>query len=1284
MKVYARWFWLCFFGFVLGSGCATTDYDVDSYRIGKGLSGKTDSQVDVSKWFDGRTPDPVVSQDAFENASPAQQFFAAEIDYWNGDVERAFKRYLRFLRANKTHPLTRYVTARLYELRDDVVRYYERVRPRLQKLNYRALTPLARHYVGLIARHAKRHKWRRSKAGKPLSGDSVGYPWAWNATPRLSPWRLYDFDRTFKPQKQSRLEDVYLSPYVAEDKPVNRESTNKYYASGSSLYPGFESDGVYYMETFLTVEASEWKDFWVTGNFAGAAKVWIDDKQIFERRENGYNTGKRYRQISLGPGTHRVLIKLAYESNYRDWFDLMFLQLGQSPFRQRGTSFSAKPPDSSSVAEASKIERTSQSLEPSQLEPVRIETSKLKGASDPELYLQLLGAYLGQHRRVFEKTWSEWTNRHTQFSPAYGLRSQQVETLWELPSQIRQMRSYSNIQRAYKFDSDSLHYLTRIVEHMRNQSLDQGKLERLIKKARDLTTVESSDGDFKRVKNIEPINEWASYLANQGRTQEAEKAWERAVGIVRGNCEATLRLLGMYRARDHYPELSEVTVDWRACPSLWRQVITNRPGYESQRLNYYRRMTKRHPLNAHWRVKYAEELSGDGKYERAKKIIRRGLDKMPESVDLWSKRVDLVLATEGEKRAVETIQRAMDRAGWSEQFIWKMVELRGEFPLAGLLEDGRRIAKNRVQADSKGEQIPAEAYYAIDFAARQYFPDGSSVILTHYMVRMMTKNAINRHSEISMPRGARAIRVRTIKQNGDVRYPDQIAGKTTLSMPDVGKGDFVEVAYLNFRPPPDLSNTRVDGTKFFFQMEQISSLRSEYVVVNPQGSFARYNGAPESQTFEFQGQKAVRFVQKNSLQPRREPYTVPSDEYLPWIKQTKSGIQISSFEASRRNFVDALESSTRPSLDLENRLETWLDASEGGSAVSRAKNIFYRVTRSFQEPSLGTDFKRDASHLLWVNKGNPIVLLDALYDIAGIPADVYFVKGALSPKHVTDLGQFGAYRHTLVRVDPADSEPKWISPRSSTAMFNAVSLSAMNQPAVCVTCRNAQRTEVPSRQHFRDSTRRAEIDAKLNEAGQLKGTTTVAFHGIRADLIRSHLQKYRSDQKRRKYLGNMLNRILSGAELESYEIEAEKQLDEPLEFELQFVHRHFGTVDGEKLSVQRRLFDPPLMDKFASLSSRKTPMAIPGEWNFRYNLNIEFPESRSIETNWESDNARLTRRFGNYTRQTTVDDNRIESEIVFQLNIQRIQPEGYPQFRRWASRVERQAVFEAVSVPSSK
>ena len=656
---------------------------------------------------------------------------------------------------------------------------------------------------------------------------------------------------------------------------------------------------------------------------------------------------------------------------------------------------------------------------------------------------------------------------------------------------------------------------------------------------------------------------------------------------------------------------------------------------------------------------------------------------MPWSNALWSELAEIRLADDGQQAALDLLQQAIETNGHSEALSTRISTLNNEIPLRELMLDGRDRAMAHLEAGregSEGAKSSDEAYYVVDYAARQYMDNGTSRTLTHTVVRTMTKGAIDRFGETSIPGNAELLMARTINQDGSIEVPEPRAGKSTLSMPGLDEGDFVELAYLQHSGGSQQSRTHREGIKFFFRMSDISSIHSEYVILGEHdASFIRQNDPPDAESFEKAGYEGVRFLREDSSRPRSEPFSVGGAEFLPWIQLYDRGVTLETFEVDRRYVADRLMNSLESSRKLRRQVDKWRDNTEPGTP-EEIRDLYYDVT-GWLSSANPTAFGRDATHALISKEGSPYVLLQMVYRLADIESDIYLVKSQYEHPDSFPIGEFSKYRRVLMRVQGPDAT-HWIAPSGRDAMFGAVSLSLTGQPAVCVTCDDLVRKTVPD-SGFREPSRDVAVEAELSEQGELRGTAEVVVHGIRAVNLRSNLRRTPSDTRRRKFMGQLLTGFLPGSTLTDYRLRDVDSRDQPLTMELDFKLGNFAqsTADGN-WRIQAALFREPVASAYGKLSNRVRPMLIGRQRETSYNMTVDLPESLEATLESQSGAWALDSEYGDFSRSVTLENGQLRVESGLRLPIQRISTDEYDAFRQWAIKVERSSRLLVTLSPS--
>ena len=173
----------------------------------------------------------------------------------------------------------------------------------------------------------------------------------------------------------------------------------------------------------------------------------------------------------------------------------------------------------------------------------------------------------------------------------------------------------------------------------------------------------------------------------------------------------------------------------------------------------------------------------------------------------------------------------------------------------------------------------------LDRAVMRIFPSGTVMTLTHQIVRVDSKDAIDKWGEIAIPPGGEILTLRTHKRDGSTREPEEIAGKETISAADVAIGDYIEWEYLETRPPSGAFAPGFLVDRFFFQSFDAPMARSELAagVARRRSSWSwiARAGAPRPQTrVAVDGTRVTSFLAVGVPQLFAERAAVPAIEYV--------------------------------------------------------------------------------------------------------------------------------------------------------------------------------------------------------------------------------------------------------------------------------------------------------------------------------------------------------------------------------------------------------------------
>lgn len=1218
-------------------------------------------------------------EELLERSRVETLFMTAEMDYWAGDMERAFTRHLALIKRAPSHPLARQSAARIHDLSDDVVRYTDRVEAALGDVRFGEVHPLTASYLSMAGQAARLYTWRRERTPEPFDAASVGLPNFWMRTPILSRYRLSEFDRAFAPERDTQLAATYISPADAEDVETNREPSYPFISSSTSLSPQLNQSGIYYLETFATVTADTTQTYWVYGSFAGAARVWIDGEEVLERREGSYASGKQWRRVNLTPGTHRVLLKLANQPNYRDWFDLAFLNSEGTMKGGSALTFANTPPSRDFRPPEGGAQVLSALYDQHQLEPFLLHFGDQTSASPEELYLGALAAHYDRHNESFLVAYQALVERYPDFAAAHGLRSLQVQTLWEMPSSMRDDLAMRSLRLANQADPQSISFALMLGSWLKKRG-ESDEVKTLLRTASDLAVERSPDGSV-RLRNSRALNTWAGYLEGEGWDELAEEAYRAALTVEPANCGAATALQGLLYMRDDILPPAEISSAHERCPLLyetWVKRLDTR-GFDEQ-FALIERTAARYPYSDSAQLNLVRALEARGEQELANEKLDAALAREPWSRTLLAERIDRLLTAGKQDEALAALDRyqathGKGNASWSEN---QRAVITGTLPLVDLMQDGVKTATTLASKEpvSGANSAGDEAFYVIDFAAKKYYQDGSSVELVHTLVRVMTKSAIDRFAEVSLPDGVQLVEARTIKQDGSVQTPARVSGKDTLSMPGLAPGDFVELAYLDYDGAYLSSRTHRKGTRFFFQMQQISSLRSEYVIINPSGEVLRMHDAPEPEEFTYNGEPAVRFLRTNSPRPRAEPRTVDADEFLPWVQLVREGASVPAPEQERLFRREQYLDSMRLSSEAESRLKALATSVEAESQDERVKQIFYAVTDFFESSS--SSLNQELTHSVLEKDGNPMLALKAIYDRLGIEADVFIVRNKVASPVYHPIFEFGQYATYMLRVKmPESGKIAWLSSFEKDAMFDSLSPYVFGEPAVCISCEERVEDTLPNHDVYKDF-RYIERSFKtsLDANGDLTGKATFTMKGDFASYIRKVLRQRQEPRQRQQLMDNFINNELPGSAIEDFTINNVEARDEPLEFVIDFKRENFARKEGGALVIEMPLFQTGIEQAYATLPERSTPLMLGRPLLESSSLLIDLPDGKKATLRSVKGENTYESPYGTIHREALVAEDgtvRIASDV--DVEIARVPQADYPAFQKWARDVAQSEVL---------
>jgi tetratricopeptide (TPR) repeat protein len=362
-------------------------------------------------------------------------------------------------------------------------------------------------------------------------------------------------------------------------------------------------------------------------------------------------------------------------------------------------------------------------------------------------------------------------------------------------------------------------------------------------------------------------------------------------------------------------------------------------------------------------------------------------------------------------------------------------------PLDPFRVDGRQVIR---AFEAAGRTYAAPAVVVLDRTVTRVFPDGAEMTLTHNIVRVQSKDGIDKWGEVEVPDGAEILALRTHKRDGSTREPEEFAGKDAVSAVDLAIGDYVEWETLETDPPRDgLGDPAAGGgptfmgERFYFQSFDAPLDRSEYLVVTTAEAADRLRvdaraGAPApTRSSGVEGTVVTTFAASGVAQLFPERSSVAAVDHIPSVR-VSSGVTWASWSRFLR---EQLYGTTRSAPVLRD-VAAALRARAGGAA-SPAALAAAATAWVAQNVEPDSDLRDPASFAAARGRGNRVAVLLALGQELGLPVRPVLARSRLVAEATapTPTEEADDFAEPLVAFDVAPGEAAYVYPPLKHAPF---------------------------------------------------------------------------------------------------------------------------------------------------------------------------------------------------------------------------------------------------------
>jgi cellulose synthase operon protein C len=971
-------------------------------------------------------------------------------------------------------------------------------------------------------------------------------------------------------------------------------------------------------------------------------RVLADGRPVAERRAwAGWPSAVQVVPVELGPGTHRVLVKLTRGSGRA--------ALALSLAREDGTPSDAtwKPatrPGPAAVPGAL----------PSPLLPARTFADALAPEAGPVL-ARLVAARdrMENDRQASLEMLDEAVAVAPEAAPLRSARGEALAGDPTLAERIARGRSEADWREASRLDPGDA--ASRLV--LAELAMAGGRLD---------------DAEALLAALAEKVAGRPRARLARARLLAARSSPEAAESLVieaarSGSCAGASLLAEMASRRDAIALEDEAVQALARCPGGAERVAEHRRkrGDLAAAEEAWRRMARAAPARIDARTALVRVLLARGDAAGGAAELEDLARTWPSDAPIQRRRAELLELAGDAKGARAARERALAQDG-ADLVLRRALALEdGTEVLADLAVDGPSTIR-----DYEAAKVPVTtpASLVLDAAAVEAFPDGTTVERTHQVVHVHDARGVDKWGEVEIPPGATVMKIQTRKRDGRILEPESHGGdKRTISAAGLEPGDYLELEWLRAHPTRRPAAPGWTSDPFFFRGEELPFFLSTYSVAAPAGQLQLDVRAMAPPPVERRGDRDVMRAEAHVAAPLvPEPAAPGISEYVPMV-MAGSGEGVDGLALLA---ADGFAERVRPGREIAALARALRDPPgekpRTGEALLRA--AWQVVMEKVDANGPLTD---QASHVLSRGRGSRLLLLVALLDALGIPANVAIVRPFYVDPSPWRFPRLDLYSVPAVRAE-VDGTVFWLDPSVRWAPFGALPPGARDAE-VLVLPRPGQslrreRTPATPAPDATEVVLRIRVGADGDAV--IEGTERYAgFEGAGAKAAIDPVD----ETGRRRAFEQALSRSFRSLRLEEIRFEGERQVGTPL------VIRYRARVGGLARAADGRLVidDAPyptrLGARLAPLASRESPLLIGiGE---RSTLRIEIePPPGAVPRPGAP--VRLSAPEGSYVREERVEGGRLVREDRLELVRSRVSPAAYPDFARFAA-----AVDEAQALP---
>jgi tetratricopeptide (TPR) repeat protein len=547
--------------------------------------------------------------------------------------------------------------------------------------------------------------------------------------------------------------------------------------------------------------------------------------------------------------------------------------------------------------------------------------------------------------------------------------------------------------------------------------------------------------------------------------------------------------------------------------------------------------------------------------------------------------------------------------------------------------------------------------------------DGPVSVYVHRITRPLNKEGISRYGEVTLPRGADLLELRTIKTNGEIIEPELAQQKPTISMPALEPGDAIEEEYvLHYAELDQLPESAGAHT---FGSFAAPILHARMVLLSPVETVLSIKvqaGPPLPLVGENDDMVVCIWERDNIAQTIAESF-LPAVNLLPTVT-------VASKEKTGDRLRDQLIDASRVGLHV-NEAAAELHLSQAGGDVEKAKRLYRFVTSKID--STGPDWAvSPAEDTLANGQGSRTMAFLALARVAGLKAELLLAR-----KIEQNCGkELSCHTEPLVRVWLPNGESIDVDAESDNLPFGAIppSLDAREAHLIPLLLEEEKKTEIVALSpQLAGEKSLAEADLSFSDA-DLVASIHVQLGSVRAQEVRALLRSA-GERERQAFFEQLAMRIFPGAVSVIGTAAHENDPEQPLKLSVRCMVPQFINRQSDAAEINQLAPALGLATLYAKTPTRKFPLLIDSLLFESTVFHLRLPDSIEVHS-LPADFTDKTE-FGEYALRFVRMPHQVDIHRDFRIPVQVIAPDKYSVFLNFALRID-EAERQRISLETRK